>query len=92
MHIIHSGLPPFESLNTKIHIFSSQYLKRSLSAALSLIKKYKKVKVNPMHAMKACTGSTGLFIPNIRTRQRRVFSVMTRLPSLWEMRLRSPLN
>ena len=94
MRIIHSGPPPFESLNTKIHTFPSQYLKRSLSAALSQTKKYKKVKVNPTHAMKACTGSVGrgLFNPNIGTRKRRVFSVMTRPPSLWEKRLRSPVN
>ena len=37
---IHSGPHRFESLNTKIHTFPPQYLKRSLSAALSLIKKY----------------------------------------------------
>lgn len=44
-----------------------------------------------MHAMKACAGR-GLFILNIGTRYRRVFSVMTRPPSLWEKRLRSPVN
>jgi hypothetical protein len=45
MHLIHSGLPPFESLNTEIYTFSSQYLKWSLSAALSLIKNIRRWKL-----------------------------------------------
>jgi hypothetical protein len=53
-----------------------------------------KVKVNPMHTMKAYTGGAGWgrFILKVGTRERRVFSVMTWPPTFWEKSLWSPVN